>query len=113
MPALKIPESSPTTGPIGGKAPITEAPLVQVLSSSSEGDDHNIGSEPAYHDASKFSHMTEEEMQVAAPETELPSREAATTEGIFSFSPMDSLIRYIDDILTPTWITFCRGYRYR
>ena len=30
MPALKIPESSPTTGPIGAKVPINEASLVQV-----------------------------------------------------------------------------------
>ena len=65
MPALKIPEPSPTTGPIGGKVSIAEAPLVQVLSSY----DHDIGSEPAPHVASKFSYMTEEKMQVAAPET--------------------------------------------
>ena len=67
MLALKIPESSPTIGPFGGKAPIAKASLVQVLSLSSEGDDHDIGSEPAPHDASKFSHVTEEEMQVAPP----------------------------------------------
>jgi len=66
MPALKIPECTPTTGLIGGKAPIFEAPSVQVLSSSSEGDDYDFGHEPSPSDASKFSHMTEE-MQVAAP----------------------------------------------
>ena len=85
MSALKIPKSSPTTGPIGGNAPIAEALLVQVLSSSAEGYDHDIGSELAPHDVSKFSHVTKEEMQIAASETELPSRETATTEGIPSF----------------------------
>ena len=85
MLVLKIPESSLTIGPIGRKAPIAEAPLVEVLSLLPEGDDHDIGSEPAFHDVSKFSHKTEEEMQVAAPETELSSRETATTKGILSF----------------------------
>ena len=84
MPALKILECSPTTGPIGGKAPITEAPSVQVLSLSSEGDDYNFGHEHVPLDASKFSHMMEEEMQVATPETELPLEKTTTTEGILS-----------------------------
>ena len=67
MSALKIPKFSPTTGLIDGKAPITEAPLVQLLSSSSERDDHDIGYEFAPHDAGKFSNMTEEKIQVTAP----------------------------------------------
>ena len=67
MSMLKIPESSPTAGPIGGKTPIVEAPLVEVLSLLPKEDDHDIGSEPAPHDISKFSHETEEEMQAAAP----------------------------------------------
>jgi len=112
MSALKIPKFSPTTGPIDGKAPITEAPLVQLLSSSSERDDHDIGYELAPHDAGKFSHMTEEKIQVTALETELPSRKTATTEGILSFPSMVSLVKHIDVILTSTWITLCRGYRY-
>ena len=110
---LKIPESSLPVGPIGAKASIVEAPLVQVLSSSSEGDDHDIRSEPAPHDVSKFSHETEEEMQAATPERTLPSRETATTKGILTFLPMAPLIGYIVDILMPAWITFCKGYRNR
>jgi len=51
MPALKVIESSPTTGPIREKASIAEVSLVQVSSSSSEGDDYEFGSEHAFHDA--------------------------------------------------------------
>ena len=87
MSVLKISESSPTTGTIGGKAPIAEAHLVEVLSSLLEVDDHDIRSEPAPHDVSEFSHESEEEMQAAAPETELSSRETATIKGIFSSPP--------------------------
>jgi len=72
-----------------------------VLSSSSEGDDHDIGFESAPHDASKFSHVMEEKMQIAPPEIELPSRKIATTEGIPSFLPMAPLMGYTNDILAP------------
>jgi len=99
IPALKVVESNLTIGPIEGKAPVAEAFLVQVSSSSSEGDDHDIGSESAPHDPSKSLHMAEEEMQMAPPETELPSKEIATAEGICSFPPMSLLIENIDDIL--------------
>ena len=51
MLALKVVESSLTTGPIGGKALVAEVSLVQVSSSSSEGDDYEFGSEHAFHDA--------------------------------------------------------------
>ena len=78
MLALKVVESSPTTRPIDGKAPVDEALLVYVSSSSSESEDHDIGPESAPHDASK-------EMQVAPAEIELSSKEIATVEGIFSF----------------------------
>ena len=64
MPALKVVESSPTTEPIGRKAPAAEVPLVQVSSSSSEGDDHDVGPEPTSHDASEPLHVAEEETQV-------------------------------------------------
>jgi len=63
---LKAVESSPTTGPIGEKAPIIEASLVQVLSSSSEGGDHDIGLESTLHNASKSVHVVEEEVQAAS-----------------------------------------------
>ena len=55
MTALRIPKPS-----------LAEAPLVPVLSSSSEDDDHDIGFEPAPYDVSKFSHVTEEKMQATA-----------------------------------------------
>ena len=55
MLALKIPECSTTTGPSGGKASVIEAPLVQVLSSSSEEDDYDIGYKPGPRNASKSS----------------------------------------------------------
>ena len=58
---------------IGGKDLIIEAPSVQVLSLSYEGDDYNFSHELAPSVASKLSYMMEEEMQVVAPETELPS----------------------------------------
>ena len=47
MPALKVVESSPTTGPIEEKAPVVEVSLVQVSSLLSGGDDHDVGPEPA------------------------------------------------------------------
>ena len=98
IPALRISELSPTTGPIGKKISIAKVPLVQVSSSSSKGDDHDIGSEPAPHDASKFSHLIEKEMQAATPETESLSMKTATTKGILSFSHGYSY--WINNILT-------------
>ena len=85
MPVLKTPESNLTNGLICGKAPIAKAPLVEVLSSFPEGDDHDIGFESAPHDVSKFSHEREEKMQAAVLDTELSSKEFATTKGILSF----------------------------
>ena len=90
MLASRVAEPSPTTGLFSGKAPITEASLVQVSSSSSEehsaysGDKVDFGDEPALPDTSKFSHIYEEEMQVDVPAMVSPSGEVATTEGIFS-----------------------------
>ena len=72
MSVLKIPESSPTTGPIGGKTPIVEALLAKVVPSLPEEDYHDIGPKPAPYDVSEFSHEIEEKMQAAVPETELP-----------------------------------------
>ena len=42
MLALKVIESSPTTGPIRGKALVAEVSLIQISSSSSGGDDHDV-----------------------------------------------------------------------
>jgi len=83
MPALKTLECRLTTGTISGKTLIIEALSVQVLSSLSEGDDYDFSHELAPSDASKFSHMTEEEMPIATSEMKLPLRETVTTEGIF------------------------------
>ena len=101
MPALKIPECNSTTGPIGGKAPVIEAPSIQVLSSSFEGDDYGFGYEPALHDTSKFFHMTDEKMQVASPEKELPLSETATTEAILSIAPVPFLFDHVNIVLIP------------
>ena len=91
MPTPRAPECSPTTGLVGGKALTTGASLIQVSSSSSEEhvdysrDDRDFGNEPAPRpDISKFSHMTEEEMQVAASRMELPLGGTTTTEDILS-----------------------------
>jgi len=68
MPTSWAVEPSPTTGVLSGKAPVIEASLVQVLSSSSEehnyysGDEVDFGNEPTLPDTSKFSHISEEEM---------------------------------------------------
>jgi len=73
MPISRVVEPSLTTGVLSGKIPITEASLVQVSSSSSEehsdysGDEVDFGDEPAVPDTSKFSHISEEEMQVYVP----------------------------------------------
>ena len=99
MSALKVIESSPTTGLIGGKAPAAKVSLVQVSSSSSEGNDHDVGPEPASYDANEPSHVAEEETQVIPPETELLSKGIATAEGIFSFLPMSFHVEIIDDTL--------------
>jgi len=99
MSALKVVESSPTTVPIGGKAPVAEVSLVQVSSSSSKGDDPDVGTEPASHDANEPSHVAGEETQVIPLETELLSKGIATAEGISSFPPMSFPVENIDDIL--------------
>ena len=76
---MKMQLGNPTTGLVGGKTPTTGASLIQVSSSSSEervdysGDDHDFSNEPAPRlDNSKFSHIIEEETQMAASGTELP-----------------------------------------
>ena len=83
-------EPSPTTGILSGKAPITKTSWVQLSSSSSEdheyysGEEVDFGDEPTIPDTSKFSHISEEEMQVYIPVMVPPSGEIATTEGISS-----------------------------
>jgi len=68
MPTFRVVKPSPTIGVLSGKAPVHEASLVHVSSSSSEehsdysGDEVDFGDEPAFPDTSKFLHISEEEM---------------------------------------------------
>jgi len=61
-----------------------------LSSSSSEEHEYysceevDFGDEPALPDTSKFSHISEEEMQVYVPAMVLPTGEIATAEGISS-----------------------------
>jgi len=90
MPTSRVVESSPTTGVLSGKAPITKTSLVHVSSSSSKehnyysGEEVDFGDEAAFSDTSKFSQISEEEMQVYVPAMVPPSGEVTTTEGISS-----------------------------
>jgi len=85
-------------GLISGKVPITEVPLIQVLSSSFEehvdysGDELDFGDEPTPPDTSKFSHILEGEMRVDVPEISLPLEGTATVKGISSIPPVLFLI---------------------
>jgi len=85
MSASRVAEPSPTTGLLSGKAPVTEVSLVQVSSSSSEEygdyseDEVNFDDEPALPDTSKFSHISEEEMQVDVPTMVASSGKVTTT----------------------------------
>ena len=63
--------------------------MLMPTSSSEEykyysGEEVNFGDEPALSDASKFSHISEEEMQVYVTVMVPPSGEIASTEGISS-----------------------------
>ena len=79
MPTSRIVEPSPTTRVLSGKAPITEPSWVQVASSSSEehgyysGKVVDFGDELALPDTSKFSYISEKEMQVYVPAVVPPS----------------------------------------
>jgi len=90
MPTTQVVEPSPTTRVLSGKVPITETPWVQLSSSSSEeheyysGEEVDFGDEPALPDTSKFSHISEEEMQAYVPAMVLPSGEIATADVISS-----------------------------
>ena len=90
VPTSWIVEPSPTTGVLSGKAPITEPSWVQVSSLSSEehdyysGEEVDFGDKPALPDISKFSHISEEEMQAYIPAMIPPSGEVTIAEGISS-----------------------------
>ena len=84
-------DPSPTTGVIGGKAPVTEASRVELSSSSSEEesnfeDEVDYGDEPAPPDLSKFSHISEEEIYGGEPLTaSLPAAVTPAEGTLFTF----------------------------
>ena len=90
MPTSRVVEPSPTTVVLSGKAPITETSWVYLSSSSSEEHEYysaeevDFGDEPALLGTGKFSHISEEEMQVYVPAIVSPTGEIATAEGISS-----------------------------
>ena len=73
MPASRIIDPSPTTGVFSSKVSITVTSRVELSSSSSEehryysGEEVNFGDELALPDTSKFSHISEEEIQGYIP----------------------------------------------
>ena len=75
MPPSRIIDPSPITRVLDGKALIAETACVELSSSSSEehgyysGEEIDFGNEPALSDTSKFSHITEEEIQGYDPVT--------------------------------------------
>ena len=85
MPTSRVVKPSPTVRVLSGKAPVPEASLVQVSSLSSEehsdylGNEVDFSDEPAFHDTSKFSYISEEEMQVDVPTMVPPSGEITAT----------------------------------
>ena len=89
MPATQIIEPNPTTGVFSSKVSIAETSCVALSSSSSEehgyysGEEVNFGNEPALPDTSRFSHITEEEIQGYDPMIASPIAMIAAIEGAF------------------------------
>jgi len=87
MPTSRIVDPSPTTGVLGGKVSIAETSCVELSSSSSEehgyysGEEVDFDDEPALPDTSKFSHISEEEIQGCDPVTASPIAIIAATKG--------------------------------
>jgi len=89
MPTSRVIDPSPTTGVLSGKVSIADTSCVELSSSSSKehgyysGEEVNFGDEPALPDTSKFSHISEEEIQGYVPVTVSSIARIAATEGIF------------------------------
>jgi len=89
IPTSRVVEPSPTIGVLSGKASTTKTSWVQLSSSSSEqheyysGEEVDVGDKLALPDTSKFSHISEEEMQRYVPAMVLPTGEITTAEGIY------------------------------
>ena len=88
MPASRVIEPSPTTGVLSGGASIAETSCVELSSFSSEeygyfsGEEVNFGDEHALPDTSKFSHISEKEIQGYVPVMVSPIAGIVATEGI-------------------------------
>jgi len=88
MPTSRVIKPSPITGVLGGKASIAKTSCVKLSSSSSEehgyysSEEVDFGDEPALPDTSKFSHISEEEIQGYVPVMVSPIARIAATEGI-------------------------------
>jgi len=90
IPSPRAVDPSPTTGVIGGKAPIVDSPRTDLSSSSFSGasmfeDEVDYGDEPAPPDQSKFFHISEEEMYVGESSS-APPVAAIPVEGTLSTS---------------------------
>ena len=117
MSLVEVPEQSPTIGLVGVELSTIEVLLTLVSSSSSSekldysGDDDvdwdHVHSSP---NTSKYSHLAEKEMQVAAPEIELPFGEISTIEGIFSTL---IIVSFFSRHCFNLFLNICRGYCYR
>ena len=89
MPTSRIIDPSPTTGVLSGKVSIAETSCVELSSSLSEehghysGEEVDFGDEPVLPDTSKFSHISEEEIQGYGPVTASSIAMITATEGIF------------------------------
>jgi len=89
MSALQIIDPSPTTRVFSSKVSIAETSCIELSSSSSEehgyysSEEVNFGDEPTLPNTSKFSHITEEEIQGYDPVTTSPIAMIAATEGAF------------------------------
>ena len=88
--SLRAVDPSPTTGVIGGKAPVAELPRVALSSSSLSGesdfeDETDYGDEPALPDQSKFFHISEEEIHGCEPATTSPPAVAPAEGTLFTF----------------------------
>ena len=97
-------DPSPTTGVIGGKAPVTEDSRVELSSSSSEEksdfeDEVDYGDEPAPPDPSKFFHTSEEEMRGGEPSTASQLAIIPATGTLFTFCP-DFPFHFEEKVLT-------------
>ena len=89
MPTSRVVDPSPTTRVLSSKVLIAEPACVELSSSSSKkhgyysGKEVNFCDEPASPDTSKFSHISEEEIQGCDPVTASPIAIITATEGTF------------------------------